>query len=113
MPITNESIKSHQFLTGMYNDDYFPDFLVDKCKAVLLNLCESIEATNAADRDSLFKLTHSAVESINQLENEFEENDSDLETEAREALADEFFVILQAYGFEDIDLEVAIENRNW
>lgn len=113
MPIANATMKEHQFLTEMYDDGYFPNHLVDKCKQVLVSLCERIESENPADNASLFQLTHAAVTSINHLEGEFEENDSELETGAREALAGDFEIILQAYGFADADLEDAISNRDW
>lgn len=113
MPISNKTMKSYQFLTEMYDDDYFPDVLVDKCKQVLVSLCEEIEKNKPKDDESLFELTHAAVEKINELETEFEENDSELETAAREALAEDFGAILDAYGFQDVDLEDAIANRDW
>ena len=113
MPITNPTMMKHAFLTEMYDDDYFPDFLVDKCKQILFSLCEQIESSKPADTVSLFKLTHAAVETINQLESEFEANDSEIETGARDALGDEFHAILQAYGFVDADVEDAIANRDW
>ena len=94
MAIKNETMSSYQFLTEMYEDDYFPTFLVDKCKAILIALCESIEVEMPRDVDGLLKLTHAAVESINQLEAEFEENDSELETAARETRAEDFGAIL-------------------
>ena len=77
MPITNQKMQTHMFLTEMYEDEYFPDFLVDKCKQIFVSLCEQIESSKPADTVSLFKLTHAAVESINQLVTEFEENDSE------------------------------------
>ena len=113
MAITNMTMKTHSFLAEMYDDDYFPDFLVDKCKQVLVSLCEEIERQLPTDVKSLFPLTHAAVESINKLEVEFEENGSELETGAREALANDFGTILEAYGFGDADLVDAIANRDW
>lgn len=44
MPTKNESINNFDFLAGMYSDGYFPDGLVDKIKAILIDLCEKIEA---------------------------------------------------------------------
>ncbi len=43
MPPAHPAIQAHRFLTGMYEDSYFPDFLVDKCRDILLDLCESME----------------------------------------------------------------------
>ncbi|CAN1212066.1 hypothetical protein TUMEXPCC7403_17805 [Tumidithrix helvetica PCC 7403] len=43
MTITNRQILSHKFLQDMYEDDYFPNNLVDKAKQILIVLCEAIE----------------------------------------------------------------------
>ncbi len=113
MPISNSTMQTHTFLTEMYGDDYFPDFLVDKCKQILVSLCEQIESTKPSDNESLLRLTHAAVDSLNQLEAEFEENESEIETAARDALGDEFHAILHAYGFGEVEVDDAIANRDW
>jgi hypothetical protein len=79
MAVTNDKIKNHQLLAEMYADGYFPNFLVDKIKAILLNLCEQIEREEPSDDESLLKLTHAATEQINGLAEEFEANDSELD----------------------------------
>jgi hypothetical protein len=78
MPLSNEEGRNHQWLTGMYADGYFPNFLVDKIKAVLLDLCEQIKREQPKSKDSLLKLTHAATERINALAEEFYENESEL-----------------------------------
>jgi hypothetical protein len=112
MPITNPKLQNHPFLEEMYRDAYFPDFLVDKCKQILLDLCEAIEAKKPADNASLLKLTHAATDRFNELIEAFEENDSDLETGAREAIGADFDTIVKAYGF-DVDIEEVIATRDW
>jgi len=112
MKLTNEKIKEYQFLTDMYKDGYFPNFLVDKCKDVLLELCYQIESKKPATDAELLVLSHSATERINDLEEEFHENESELETGAREALGENFDYIVKAYGF-NIDIESVIATRDW
>ena len=112
MPITNNDLKDYPFLQEMYGDDYFPSFLVDKCKAILVRLCESIEAQKPTDNESLLRLTHAATNEFNALSDEFLENDSEIETGAREAIAADFDFIVKAYGFE-IDIEEVIAPRDW
>ena len=112
MAITNAKLQDYAFLQEMYEDQYFPDFLVDKCKSILVHLCEAIEKQKPADTESLLVLTHAATEEINELEDEFMQNESELETGAREALGENFDVIVKAYGF-DVDVEDVIEPRNW
>jgi hypothetical protein len=113
MSISNDKIRNHKFLTGMYSDGYFPDSLVDKIKAILLGLCEQVEHDQPKDDESLLKLTHAATEQINDLAQEFGENGSELETVAREVMADDFRFIVCAYGFEDIEIEDVIAPRDW
>jgi hypothetical protein len=110
--VTNSKIKEFKILDCMYQDSYFPEFLVDKCKAVLLQLCYNIEKTKPTNLEGLYMLTHAATEKINDLENEFHENDSEIETGARECLAENFEFIANAYGFE-ADIEELIEPREW
>ena len=40
----NPLVREHAFLAGMYADGWFPDSLVDRVKAVLVRLCQNIEA---------------------------------------------------------------------
>jgi hypothetical protein len=111
--ITNQKILNHDFLSGMYSDGYFPDFLVDKIKNILLDVCKKIEENNPKSDQDLFSITHSAVERINDLEEEFEENDSELETAAREVMGADFDFIVKTYGFNDVDIEDVIAPREW
>jgi hypothetical protein len=60
----------------------------------------------------LYPLTHAATNAINDLENEFFDNNSEIETAARECLAVNFEYIATAYGFE-ADIEELIATRNW
>ena len=113
MTITNKAILSHKFLEDMYNDGYFPDFLVDKIKKILTDLCEEIEAQAPSTNEELYVLTHTATEKINDLEEEFESNDSELETGAREDMGVNFDFIVLSYGFKDADLEEVIAPRDW
>lgn len=112
MAITNDNLRSYSFLKEMYEDDYFPTFLVDKCRNILVGLCEEIERVNPATDSDVLELTHAATEEINDLASEFEDNDSELETNAREILAADFDFIVKAYGF-DLDVEEIIAPREW
>lgn len=113
MTIRNAQMNDHAFLRGMYDDGYFPDFLVDKVKSILMTLCGEIEAANSLDHDVLLTLTHRATEKINALQDEFDENHSELETVARDVIASDFEYIVRAYGFKDVDIEDVIAPRDW
>lgn len=112
MAITNPKIADHKFLKEMYDDDYFPNFLVDKCKGILVELCIQIETKKPSTDAELFEFTHAATERINDLAEDFEDNESELETGAREALGADFAFITEAYGF-DVDIEEVIAPRDW
>lgn len=113
MAITNPQLKDFKFLAEMYSDDYFPNHLVDKGRDILVRLCERIEAEQPKDADAVYALTHAATEEFNDLDEEFHENESEIETMAREVIADDFGTIVEAYGFGDLDLEEVIATRDW
>ncbi len=110
--LTNAKLKDYAFLDCMYNDSYFPKFLVDKCKNILLNLCGDIETDKPKNLTELYTLTHRATNEINNLQDEFFKNDSEIETGARECLGADFDYIAKAYGF-DADIEELIATRDW
>ncbi|MDQ1050271.1 DUF5713 family protein [Streptomyces sp. V4I2] len=113
MPVSNQQVTAHPFLKGLYQDDYYPDRVVDRGREILLRLCERIEAEWPADLLALYALTQAATEEFNDLQAAFEEADSDIETVAREEIAEDFWFVAQAYGFSDADVEALIATRDW
>ncbi len=112
MPITHPAVLQHPFLADMYEDNYFPNDLVDRGKAILMRLCESIEVEKPASVEALYALTHAATDEFNALAEAFYEHDSEIETAARECIAGDFAFIAEAYGF-DADIEELIATRDW
>lgn len=113
MGITNERVAARAFLQPLYADPYFPDRVLDKGRAILLRLCARIEAEAPSDLPALYALTHAATEEFNALEAEFEAAGSEIETVAREEIAEDFFFVATAYGFTDADAERLIAPREW
>lgn len=113
MTITNTAMRERNFLAGMYRDGESADRVVDKLVAVLQGLCEQIEAQRPSDLADLYALTQAATQEINDLEDELMEAGSEIDTIARELLADDFFVVASAYGFGDADIEELIATREW
>ncbi|MFJ3610253.1 MULTISPECIES: DUF5713 family protein [Streptomyces] len=113
MTITNRKVGEYAFLRGLYEDGYFPDHVVDKGREILLRLCERVEAERPADLPALYALTHAATEEFNALEAEFEAAGSEIETVAREEIAEDFWFVATAYGFADADHEELIATREW
>ena len=74
---------NYKLLDEMYQDDYYPAFPLDE-----------------------------AVCGINDLQEEFDENDSEIETVARECIAATVAYILEWFGI-PIDTEEAIRERDW
>ena len=113
MSLNNPKMASHRFLAEMYDDDYFPDELVKKGEDILVELCQQIELQNPASLKALYELTHAATERFNDLQQEFDEQGSEIETVARECIAADFEAIAHAYGFENADTEHMITTRDW
>ncbi len=100
-----------KYLEDMYKDEYFPNFLVDKVKYEIkkvVKFIESGEYTTGQIQSELDKMTIA----INKLEEEFNENDSEIETTARESIGQTVEDILSYFKI-DIDIETAIRKRNW
>ncbi|MFD9792491.1 DUF5713 family protein [Streptomyces sp. NPDC059070] len=113
MPITNQQAAERAFLRPLYASDYYPDHVVDLGRAILIRLCERIEAERPSDLAALYVLTQAATEEFNLLEAEFEAAGSEMETVAREEIAEDFWFVASAYGFADADVEELIATREW
>lgn len=100
-------------LKDMYSDGYFPDFLVDKIRNVLLDACREIEQSKPQSLEALCEITCRATEAINDLQDEFYDNDSEIETVARDDIAVSFGHVAKTYGFENADLEKLVATRDW
>lgn len=101
----------YNMLDDMYQDDYYPEFLVDKIKNELqkvINLLETGEMDLLIIQDKFDE----AVCAINDLQEEFDENDSEIETVARESIGATVAYILEWFNI-PIDVEEAIREREW
>jgi hypothetical protein len=106
-------VAAYAFLAEMYRDGYYPDHVVDLGKAILVRMCDRIEAEQPADLPALYAITHAATEEFNELEAVFDEAGSEIETVAREAIGADFHFVAVAYGFADADIEELIATREW
>ncbi|MFE2280304.1 DUF5713 family protein [Streptomyces sp. NPDC059454] len=113
MPITNQQVARHAFLRQMHDDSYFPGHVVGRGKAILLRLCERVEAERPSDLESLYALTQAATEEFNLLDREFVAAGSGIETVAREWICDEFCFVASAYGFTEANAEELTAGRDW
>ncbi|MFC8448852.1 DUF5713 family protein [Kitasatospora sp. NPDC057223] len=113
MPVTNDQVARRRFLRALYADAYYPDAVVDRGRDILLRLCERIEAEQPSDLASLYALSAVATEEFNALQEAFEAADSEIETVAREEIAEDFAFVAAAYGFPGADVEELIAERDW
>jgi hypothetical protein len=101
----------YKLLKDMYQDGYFPDFLVDKIRDLVQNVVAFLE-TGERDLEKIQEKFDCMTLAINDLQEEFEENDSELETAARESIGETVAYILQWFEI-DIGPENAIRERDW
>lgn len=99
------------YLSQMYDDTFFPAFLVDKIKGEIINVTTFIENETYTINDVQLELDKMTI-AINNLEEEFHKNNSEIETTARESISSTIKEILQFFKIE-INTEEALRKRNW
>ncbi len=102
---------SYKLLEEMYQDEYYPDFLVDKVKNELQKVIDLLE-TGETNTEVIQEKLDTVVCAINDLQDEFDENDSEIETVARDSIGETVSYILEWFGI-PIDIEEAIRERDW
>jgi len=111
------------YLQGMYQDDYYPRFLVDKVKAALVPAVDLLES-GERDMDKIQAQFDTSVNAINDLVEEFYDNDSEIETVARDDIAITVEHILRHFELVDPGVRVytsksegigdkLLRNRDW
>lgn len=102
---------NYKLLDEMYQDEYYPDFLVDKVKNKLQKVIDLLES-GETDTEAVQEKLDEAVCGINDLQEEFDENGSEIETVARDCIGVTVAYILQWLNI-PIDTEEAIRERDW
>jgi len=100
-----------EYLSGMYYDEFFPNFLVDKVKAELTAVVDFL-MSGVHSYEEVQQKFDSCVESINAIACEFYEHGSEFETGARESVGETVITILERFNIM-IDVETAIRERYW
>lgn len=103
--------ESYSLLQEMTEDDYFPDFLVEQVKAEIQKVISLLESGETDTENIQRKLDEMTV-AINDLQEAFEENDSEIETVARDCIGTTVAYVLDWFGI-PIDMEEAIRERDW
>lgn len=102
---------NYKLLDEMYQDDYYPNFLVDKVKDELQKVIDLLES-GETDIEVVQEKLDEAVCGINDLQEEFDENNSEIETVARDCIGVTVDYILKWFDI-PIDIEEAIRERDW
>ena len=92
------------YLPEMYEDDYFPNPQVDQIKQAIKRVAALLE-TGERDLDEM-------TLDINGLQDDFDDHGSEIETGARESIADTVWRLLTHFDI-DIDIEEALREREW
>lgn len=103
--------EKYVLLDEMYSDPYFPDFLVDKVRDLIMVLIKKLE-DGERDYDKIQEYLDQMTLAINDLEEEFYDNNSEIESLARESISDAILHILSHYAIR-IYIEDALRLRNW
>lgn len=103
-------MKEIKYLEIMYKDDYYPTFLVDKIKELLEDVVQYL-AQNSHSLEAIQDKFDEMTLAINDLEDEFYKHNSEIETVARDSIAETVIDILQVYNIA-IDVEEALWNVN-
>lgn len=104
-------MKDKDYLVEMYRDKYYPVFLVDKVTRLLKEVA-SLLATGEQDLTMIQAELDKAIIGINDLQEAFDVNGSEIETVARESIAETVALILSYYKI-DIEVEEAVRERDW
>lgn len=103
--------EGYTLLEEMANDSYYPKFLVEKIKEQIMQVIRLLESEET-DKETIQSKLDEMTCAINELEEEFEENDSEIETVARDSIGTTVEYILNWFHI-DIDVETAIREREW
>jgi hypothetical protein len=106
-----ENFSEELYLADMYKDDYYPKFLLDKIKNLItggVNLLEIGEK----DMGKIQEKFDEIMRGINDLEEEFDENDSEIETVARDSIDQTVIDIIEHFNL-NIDHETLMRERDW
>ncbi|MDR3348501.1 MAG: DUF5713 family protein [Acidaminococcales bacterium] len=98
-------------LAQMYEDAYYPKFLVDKLRFVILDFVGYLADASRSRKEIQEKLDEMNI-MIGSLREEFHENGSEFETVARACVAADIEYILKYFSV-GIELAEALRARDW
>ena len=99
-------------LQNMYEDTFYPHFLVDKIKWQFIHLIEHFEGADLRKLEQVQDKLDEFTMFINSMQQEFWDQDSEIETLASESITSTLEYILQWFEI-DIPIEDALREREW
>ncbi|MBR4958376.1 MAG: hypothetical protein IKY55_03030 [Phascolarctobacterium sp.] len=99
-------------LQNMFEDTYYPQFLVEKIKWQFIHLIEFLEGTDVKELSLIQDKLDEFTIFINNLQQEFWDQDSEIETVASESIANTLEYILNWFKV-DVGIEDALREREW
>lgn len=103
--------ENYVLLKDMVDDEYYPMFLVDKIKELMVPVIRLLE-NGETNKDIIQSKLDEMTLAINELQEEFYDNDSEIETVARDSIAVTIGYIMEYFHI-DIDMETALRERDW
>ena len=99
-------------LQNMFEDTYYPQFLVEKIKWQFIHLIEFLESADGKELSLIQDKLDEFTMFINNLQQEFWDQDSEIETVASESIANTLEYILNWFKV-DVGIEDALREREW
>ncbi len=99
-------------LLPMFDDEYYPDILVAEVKQHIERFAKKVAKADVSEQE-IYQHAHDAVAEINTMKPQFEDLDSSLDDTAADYIAEAMMMIVQEYGYFDIEMEELIVNREW
>lgn len=110
-PLMKKFDPNYKIVEVMYDDEYYPKECVNKVKALIDTLVLYLE-TGEKDSNKIQIQLDKMTIGINNLQDDFYKNDSEIETGARESIGATVVYILEWFDI-NIDIETAISQRDW
>ena len=99
-------------LQNMFEDTYYPQFLVEKIKWQFIHLIEFLESADGKELPLIQDKLDEFTMFINNLQQEFWDQDSEIETVASESITNTLEYILNWFKV-DVGIEDALREREW
>ncbi|MBR6044201.1 MAG: hypothetical protein IKP47_01060 [Ruminococcus sp.] len=103
--------RAYRYLKDMYADKYYPKYLVDRVRVEIERVVSWLEM-GEHEPDEIQAEFDKMTKAINEIADVFAENDSEIETVARNAIAIDVINIIQYFDL-PIKVNIALRLRTW